>query len=468
MFVGRDRELASLEELYRRQSFEMLVLYGRRRIGKTALIEEFAADKKAIFFTAQLQSDKDNLGDFSRVVASCLGFPESTPPFFSWLDAFAFIADRSKEGRIVLVMDEFPYACKANSALPSALQVAIDKHLKSASIFLILCGSNQGFMEDEVLGEKSPLYGRRTAQLKLKPFDYLDASRMMPDCSAAEKFSYYASLGGTPYYLEGIDSGKNYLENMTALFFSTFGRMFDEPMMLMRQELRDPGVFNSVMRAIAHGLNKQSEIANAIGIAQGSVGFYLRTLESLGLVEKTIPFGSSAKSKKGVYRISDPAFLFWYRFVAPYVSAIEQGLGSEIAERLLSGERRNEYEGHLFERVCLEWVVRQAQSRSLPLSVTNYGTWWGPNPALKQETDIDVVASDEIDKYALVGECRWRNEINESEVFESLQARCGLLPGYTRYERYLFTKHPVSETTRLKYAHDETMHFVSIGEMYGE
>lgn len=468
MFVGRDHELASLEELYRRRSFEMLVLYGRRRIGKTALVEEFIADKRAIFFTAQLQSDKDNLADFSRVVVSCLGFPESTPSFSSWLDAFGFIADRAEEGRVVLIMDEFPYACKANSALPSTLQVAIDKHLKNADVFLILCGSNQGFMEDEVLGEKSPLYGRRTAQLKLKPFDYLDASRMMPDCPVEEKFSYYASLGGTPYYLEGIDSSKNYLENMTALFFSALGRMFDEPMMLMRQELRDPGVFNSVMRAIAHGSNRQSEIANAVGIAQGSVGFYLRTLESLGLVEKVAPFGSSARSKKGIYKISDPAFSFWYRFVAPYVSAIEQGLGSEVAERLLSGERRCEYEGRLFERVCLEWVMRQARNRTLPLSITNYGTWWGPNPALKQEADIDVVASDEIDKRVLVGECKWRNEINESEVLESLRERCGLLPGYARYERYLFTKRPASEATRAKYACDERMHFVSVDEMYDE
>lgn len=466
MFVGRNHELAKLEKLFASNSFEMIVLYGRRRVGKTALIEKFASEKNAISFTAQLQSDTDNLCDFSRIVSAHFGLPESTPPFASWTDTFSFIAEQSKNARVILVLDEFPYACKANAALPSSLQIAIDKYLKKANVFLILCGSNQGFMEDEVLSEKSPLYGRRTAQLKLEPLDYFDAAQMMPDCSPAEKLSYYASFGGTPYYLEGINPEKSYVENIAALFFSPFGRMFDEPMMLMRQELREPSIFNSVMRAIAHGQNRKNEIANAAGIAQGSVGFYLKTLASLGLVEKVAPFGSSVKAKKAIYRIDDPAFLFWYRFVAPYVSAIEQNLGSDLATRLLSSDRRNEFEGHIFERVCSEWIIRQARSQALSLSVTSIGTWWGTDPATKSETDIDVVASDEIDKRILIGECKWRNEINESSVIDSLQNRCRLLPGYKSYERYLFTKEPVSEATKSRYAEDSAMHFVSIDEMY--
>ena len=171
MFVGRERELSTMEALYTSNSFEMLVIYGRRRVGKTTLIEEFSRGKRTLSFTAQLQSDKDNLADFSRTVAEFYGLPESMPAFASWLDALAFIAQRASDGRTVLVLDEFPYACRSNSALPSTFQLVIDKHLKTANIMLVLCGSNQGFMEDEVLGEKSPLYGRRTAQLKLQPFD---------------------------------------------------------------------------------------------------------------------------------------------------------------------------------------------------------------------------------------------------------------------------------------------------------
>lgn len=466
MFVGRERELSTMEALYASNSFEMLVIYGRRRVGKTALIEEFSRGKRTLSFTAQLQSDKDNLADFSRAVAEFYGLPESMPAFASWLDALAFIAQGASDGRTVLVLDEFPYACRSNAALPSTFQLAIDKHLKSANVMLVLCGSNQGFMEDEVLGEKSPLYGRRTAQLKLQPFDYLDAARMLPDCSPAEKISYYASLGGTPYYLEGIDPRKSYIENMAALFFSPMGRMFDEPAMLMRQELREPAVFISVMRAIANGTSKLSRIADAVGMPSSSLGFYLKTLVSLGLIERAVPFGEAERSKRGIYRICDPAFAFWFRFVAPYVSVIERGLGADVAKRLLSGDRRSEFEGHAFERVCAQWLVRQALDRKLPLDMTAIGSWWGADPVARQTTDIDVVAADEIDGKLLVGECKWRNSLNETETLSTLQDRCRLLPGYNAYERYLFTKVPCSEATQKKAQADPALHLVSVDQMF--
>ncbi len=466
MFVGRKKELEVLEGLYASPSFEMVVLYGRRRVGKTALIEKFSQGKNVLFFTAQMQSDKDNLADFSLLAARQFGLPETTPPFASWLDAFGFVAESAQGKPFALVVDEFPYACKGNSALPSTVQVAIDKVFKATSMLLVLCGSNQGFMEDEVLGEKSPLYGRRTAQLKLGPFDYRDAARMMPDCSPEERLSYYASLGGTPYYLEGIDHGKSYIENMIDLFFSPTGRMFDEPMMLMRQELREPTVFNSIMRAIARGANRPNLIADAVGVTQTSVAFYLKTLASLGLVEKRVPLGESERSKKGIYRISDPAFLFWYRFVAPYVSMVEKGLGANIAKRLLKGERRLEYEGHVFERVCLEWVLRQAEKGALPIEPTAVGSWWGTDPIARETCDIDVAALDDIDKKALVGECKWRKDFNESKTLQTLTDRCRLLAGYGAYERYLFTKEPVSKNTREREADTAGLHFVTVAEMY--
>ena len=466
MFVGREHELATLDALYGSDAFEMLVLYGRRRVGKTALVEEFCRGKNVLSFTAQMQADRDNLFDFSRAVAACFGLPESTPAFSSWTDALAFVADQAHGERLVMVIDEFPYACKSNSALPSAFQVAIDKHFKASNIFMILCGSDQGFMEDEVLSEKSPLYGRRTAQIKLRPFDYFDAARMMPDCPPEEKLSYYASLGGTPYYLEGIKADKSYVENMIDLFFSPSGRIFDEPGMFMRQELREPMVFNSVMRAISNGANKQGEIANAVGISQGSMGFYLKSLISLGLVEKVVPFGESERSRKGVYRICDPAFLFWYRFVAPYVSAVERGLGGSVGRRLLESDRTSEYEGHLFERVCTEWLVRRGRDGKLPIEMTSIGSWWGTDPAVRQTVDIDVVAADDIDKKLLVGECKWRNEINETAVLDTLRGRSRLIVGYRSCDLYLFTKNPVSSATRRRESGDARVHFVDAGEMF--
>ena len=466
MFVGRKEELAVLDGLYASDSFEMVVVYGRRRVGKTALLEQFSKDKKVLSFTAQMQSDKDNLADFSCMITGFCELPDTTPPFASWMDAFSFLAQFAEKETFALVVDEFPYACRVNSALPSTLQVAIDKFFKKTNLLLVLCGSNQGFMEDEVLGEKSPLYGRRTAQLKLKPFDYLDAALMMPECSEQERFAYYASLGGTPYYLEGIDPSKTYRENIAALFFSPTGRMFDEPMMLIRQELREPAVFNSVMRAIARGANRQNEIADAVGLSQSSVSFYLKTLISLGLIEKRVSLGEPERSKRGRYVIGDPVFMFWYRFVAPYVSFVEKGLGADIADRLLASERRSEYEGHVFEQVCLEWVLRQARVKSLPVQPTSAGSWWGTDPMARESVDIDVVAFDDIDKKALVGECKWRNDFNEAEALQKLIDRSRLLSGYEVRALYLFAKLPLSSAMQAREKEDPRLHLVTIEDMY--
>ncbi len=467
-FVGREDELAMLERLYASERFEMLVLYGRRRVGKTSLLEHFCAGKSALWFTAQVQSDIDNLRDFSRAVFACFDMPTSTPAFATWGDALQFIAEKSaaSEKPLVFVFDEFPYAAHANPALPSALQVAVDRALGKTRCLLVLCGSNQGFMENEVLGEKSPLYGRRTAQLKLEPFDYLDAARMLPDCSPEERVSYYASLGGTPYYLAGIDTNRSYIENMGALFFDRTGLMFDEPAMLMRQELREPALYGSVLRAIAGGANRSNEIADRTGIAPSSITAYLKTLSELGLVERCVPFGESERSKRSIYRIKDPAFLFWYRFVSPHVTAIEGGLGERLATRLLEGDARCEYEGHLFERVCRQWALRQARRGALPLEPTAVGSWWGTDPLARAQTDIDLVVADDIDGGLLLGECKWRNEVNETDVVQTLLDRQRLIAGYRDRWSYLFTKRRVSDATAHKFANRPDIAFVCAEDLY--
>lgn len=467
MFVGREDELKVLGDVYASGSFGMVVLYGRRRVGKTALLEQFARDKPALFFTAQIQADADNLRDFSRAVNEFFEMPPSTPAFGTWLDALEFVAERSRGMHLLFVFDELPYAAKANSSLPSALQIAVDRSFSHGDCLMILCGSNQGFMEEEVLSEKSPLYGRRTAQLKLRPFDYLDAAKMLPDCSPAERLSYYASLGGTPYYLSGVNHRLGYVENMATLFFARAGVMFDEPNMLLRQELREPAMYGSVLRAIAGGANKSSEIADRAGLAHTSVTTYLKTLETLDLVERCVPFGEPQKSKRSLYRIKDPAFLFWYRFVAPYVPSVEAGLGEGVAKRLLAGEARSEYEGHLFERVCREWALREARGGRLPVQVTAVSSWWGTDPVAREQTDIDLVAADDIDKQVILGECKWRESLNETEAINTLKGRQHLIPGYRDYWFYLFTKHAASSGTREKALEDGRVALVSIDEMYG-
>lgn len=470
MFVGREQELKALEDLYVRAEtgFQMVVVYGRRRVGKTALLQRFSEGKPTLFFTAQQQVDVDNLRDFTRAVAEHFGLPESTPPFGNWNDALAYVAERARGEHLLFVFDKFPYAAGSDTGLPSVLQVDIDHLFLGTDCLMVLCGSNQGFMESEVLGERSPLYGRRTAQLRLEPFDYLDAARMMPPCSPQERISYYAAFGGTPYYLGTIDLSSTFEENVARLYFSRTGLMYDEPGMLMRQELRDPSTYTSVLRAIARGASRASRIADQTNVRQSSLTAYLRTLCELGIVERLVPHGESERSKRSIYRIADPAFSFWFRFVAPATTAVEAGMGEQVCVRLMSDQRRRDYEGHLFERVCQQWVVRQARAGALPLMVTKVDSWWGTDPAMREQADVDVVASDELGgRDVLVGECKWRERFEEAEAVDTLRRRAPLVGNYPSRWYYMFSKHPASKASLEKAKDVGDVRFVCADELFG-
>ena len=254
MFVGRENELETLERAYDADVFQMVVVYGRRRVGKTTLLTHFAQDKPTLFFTAQQQTDADNLADFSVEIAQFFSLPPGTR-FDGWDGALQFLAEQARREPFLFVFDEFPYAAEANPSLVSKMQIAIDHHFAQTKACLALCGSDQGFMESEVLGKKSPLHGRRTAQIRVRPFDYLTSARMVPTVSAEDAFRYYACVGGVPYYLAQIDESRPFLDNIADLFFSTDGLLYEEPLMLLRQELREPAVYNSILRAHRLGGN---------------------------------------------------------------------------------------------------------------------------------------------------------------------------------------------------------------------
>lgn len=462
MFVGRDAELARLERAASRGAFQMAVVYGRRRVGKTALLTEFCRTRRALFFTALEQSDSDNLRDFAAAVSGFFGEPLS---FASWRDALSLLATRAERDPFVFVFDEFPYAAKRHPSLPSELQVLIDHRLRQTGMFLVLCGSNQGFMESEVLGKSSPLHGRRTLQMRLGPLGYLDAAKMLPNLSPQEAFQAYGCFGGVPYYLEQVDQSLSLRDNLREQFFDATGFLYGEPQMLMRQELNEPALYNSILRAIGGGLTRQGEIASRVGMETTSVPRYLATLCDLGIVEHIYPFGDNPQSsRKGLYRIKEAAFAFWYRFVMPRTAMIEEGMGPLVANRL-SDELLNTYLGHWFERVCAEWLRFKALSGALPIDAIGIGSWWGTNPKLRETTDIDVLAADEQGRL-LVGECKYRRDFDETEALEGLIAKRSLVRGHEARWFVLFSRHPVHESTRLKYAGSDDVMFVTLDDLY--
>ena len=465
MFVGRERELETLEKACASGSFEMIVVYGRRRVGKTTLLRQLAKGRRALFFTAQQQSDRDNLRDFCRTAALFFGLPEGTT-FESWDAAFSYLAVRAAEQPYLFVFDEFPYAAAANRSIVSKLQVAVDHELSATRMCLVLCGSSQGFMEGEVLGKKSPLHGRRTAQIRLRPLGYLEAARMLPGVGAQRAFEYYACVGGVPYYLSRIDSSLSLRDNLACLFFSPQGLLYEEPQMLLRQELREPALYNSVLRAVGTGARRKTEIADRSGVGQASVSKYLRTLTDLDILERAVPFGESAQdSRRGSYRMRDAAYDFWYTFVMPSVGDVEEGLG-ELVAASIPDEVLATYFGRRFEEVCRQWMRAQALACALPVPVTSVGSWWGGNPLTREQDDIDVVAAGRFSDRVLLGECKWRESFDESEAFEKLRARGELLRGYEPAGYYLFSKRPLSEGTSAKVADDPLLHAVTLEDLY--
>jgi len=448
MFFGRAKELEVLEKLYRKSGFELLVLYGRRRIGKTTLISHFIQDKPAIFFTAQEANDKINLQIFSNMIYQFFKLEKmELPAFTDWNSAFLFLAEKSLRKRHILVFDEFPYAVNANKGLKSILQNVIDHKLKESNIFIILSGSQIGFMENEVMSSKSPLFGRRTAQMKLAGFDYIDASEMLSKFNNEDKIKLFSCIGGTPYYLSRINKQLNFEDNLRALFFDSSGYLYEEPLMLLKQELREGAMYNSIISAIALGATKLNDISTKIGEERSKTIKYIDVLIGLNILDKEFPFGDNTeKSRKGIYRIRDNCYRFWYRYVFLNKPGIEQGIGAVLLKSFLPD--LNSFIGGPFEEICFQYMIRMNIQRKLPFVFTKSGRWW------EKSTEIDMIFSDSSKKQFIFAECKWRNSINDKAVLENLLEKANIFKSeYLKNESaalkiyyYIFSKNTYSKS----------------------
>lgn len=467
MFVGRDGEIRELNELHKKPGFQMVVVYGRRRVGKTTMISQFVSGKAHIYFTAQESNDAENLKLFSRVIYDHFGLPESTGSFDNWAAAFDFLAGSADSKRLVLVFDEFPYAAQANKSLPSIIQNAIDHKLAKTGLFLILSGSNVGFMESDVLGSKSPLFGRRTAQIHLLPLDYMDAAKMLKGASAEDHIRYYACLGGVPYYLAFVDISQSFEENIISLFFNKTSVFAEEPLMMLRQELREPALYNTILMALSKGANTPQLIAGAVGEDRTKVMKYINTLVGLRLVEKKVPLLSNqAKTRKGIYRISDPLFAFWYRNVFPAQGEVELGAGRIIAQKKVL-PAVPELVGLRFEDICLQWLRRNNIAGNLPFVATAIGSWWGTDQQSRTQCDVDVMAADAAEKKLLLGECKWRESLASGTELLDLLDKRRLFPDFKEFWFYLFSKAPFDKAAERIAKENKGAILVSLEDIFG-
>lgn len=465
MFVGRKKELASLEQHYQSNEFQFAVIYGRRRIGKTALINEFLKDKKAIYFTAIEENAEDNLARLSNAIRHFVNPNlEDDSPFASFEKAFAEIAQLAQKERVILVIDEYPYLAQAYPAISSMLQSYIDHQYSKTNTFLILCGSSMSFMEYQVLGYKSPLYGRRTCQYKIKPFTQKEAEQLYPNYSKLETFEINSIMGGIPKYLRLVSDKKSVIYNVKQTFLNTDSILFEEPNNLLKQELRDPATYNSIINAIASGASQLSKIATKTGMASGAVTKYLKNLMSLGIISKKLPVTEidKPKSRNTIYVISDGMFRFWYTFISKNVSLIEAGYPDPVAEQVEKG--LSHFLGPSFEQLSQAFMWDHLMDKAiLPEPFRQLGYWWGTDPQKKEKVEIDVVGISIDNSAGFFGECKWKNEPISQAVLEKLIHRSNLFK-YPKKYYYLFSKSGFTDSCK-ELAKEVDCHLITFDEM---
>lgn len=444
MFIGRERELASLKEFYEKDGIGMTVIYGRRRIGKSTLITEFLKNKKNIFYTATKVGKNRNLELFSKQVLELL-MPGVEDISFNTIEAvFDFINKNIGDDKVVLAIDELPYWAEKDEALLSVLQKYIDTVWQDKNLKIILCGSALSFMENKVLSEKSPLFGRRDSQIKLEAFDYLDAAKFVPGYSNEDKAICYGITGGVAKYLAMIDTTKNLDENIVRLFFRKDGYLYDETRNLLTQEFTDITIVNNIVEQIASGVNTLNVIAGKIGEREQTVLYSLEKLMNVGLIEKKKCITDEKNKKKTQYVLKDYMFKFWYEFIPKATSVIEMGQG-EIYYQKAVKPYLHSFMGAVFEEMCRYYTLKQGITGEYGCFVTSVGTWWGvenfidKNSNIKmQSADIDVVALSEIDKKAVIGECKFKSEKIDKGIYETLIRRGKLITAKYKVSKYIF------------------------------
>jgi len=435
MFIGRKKELQNLNSLYDTDRFQFPVIYGRRRVGKTALINEFIKDKDTIYFTGIETNAKQNLENFSKSIFNYTTGFDAAPVFSTFQEALEYVFSLADKKRIVLVIDEYPYIAKSYKAIASMLQVLIDKQKDTSKLFLILCGSSMSFMEDQVLGYKSPLYGRRTAQFKILPFNFFESRKYFKKISGFDIAVIYGIVGGTPQYLLQMDDNISLEDNIKNKLLNSTSYLFEEPNNLLQQEVREPAIYNAIISAVATGSTKLSEIGGTVREETIACSAYLKKLTSRGIIKTVTPF-TEKSTNKTIYVIADNLFRFWYRFVPANISIIQKDMTDMAYTRI--SEQLSSYMGAVFEDICKQYLWELNKQGKTIVPFTDLGRWWGNDPKNRCETEIDIMGTND-ENSALFCECKWTNEKIDIVILDTLVSRSKLFH-FTNVQLYLFAK----------------------------
>jgi len=435
-FIGRRRELDTLGHAYDADAGAFVVVYGRRRVGKTFLLREFVCSRPAIYFHGTHAPRDLQLREFLQEAATALSEPLlARLSNLSWKEAFTACVEQYRgDGKLVIVLDEFQWMADSSRELAGVLQELWDREWQhDGRVMLVLCGSYVGFMEREVLGRKSPLFGRRTAQIMLRPFGFREAAAFHPSYSNADKAKTYFICGGVPHYLEQFDRNASPEQNIAQRILHEHGPLFREADFLLREELREVESYLAILMRLAEGAAAPGELAKTTTVGH-SVHYYLKQLVELGYVERIYPLSRARPKRTDVrYVLSDPMLRFWFRFVHPNQSFLQRyggrrGLRERVKPQLPA------YFGGCFERLCRE-ALPYLHDREGIGGVGEVGSYWS------KQVQIDLVAH-RADEWTELGECKWGTVRSAKKLLAELEAKVPHYPNPTgsTLVRRLFTR----------------------------
>ena len=447
-FVGREAELLLLDRLWARPDATLLILYGRRRVGKTRLLtywlrqgdagetgQEQAA-RRVLYWVAEPSSARDQLRSFSQAVYNFAN-PQAPAPedftYANWQQAWQQVAALAQNERLGLLLDEFTDLLEIDPSIAGQLQNLWDQTLSRANLFLVICGSHLGMMLRHTLSYQAPLYGRATAQLRLPPLPFGMTARYFPRFDADERVAIYAIWGGIPAYWERLDPAATLSDNIRHELLTANNLMQAEPRLLLQDFVNEPHNYVGVLRAIANDARTQGEIATFSGLAQGHVSQYLSILQDAGFVERRVPVTQGERSRLGRYHIVDPYLRFYYRFLASRQSQLALGIQEQsLAE--IKRHLRDFIGANTWEELCREWLLRASAQRTLPPVVDQVGSAWRRSLDARQ---VDVVGVNSMEKTLVLGECKWGPEPSGRSVLTQLIAKTAeVVPSQGQWQVY--------------------------------
>lgn len=438
-FVNRENELSFLQSEYNKGQSSLVIIYGRRRIGKTSLIEKFIRDKASLYFLASEEPERENIKNFQNLLADFTNnmlLKKGSP--FSWDDLFTVFKGHKSNQKKIVVIDEFQYLGKVNGAFPSIFQRIWDQILKDSNVMVILCGSLIHMMESQTLAYSSPLYGRRTGQIKLKQLSFLHYGEFFQDKTKKELIEYYAVTGGVPKYIEAFRNTQGIYDGILKNILARQSFLYEEPIFLLEKEVSEIGSYFAIIKTIAQGDHKLANISGKLGVPQTNLTKYLNTLMNLDLIERQVPITESnpEKSKKGLYFIKDNFIEFWFKFVYPYRSYLEM----EDTEYVMGKIKINFIDNHVsfvYEKICMESLWEMNRENKLFFKPLKLGKWWNSSE------EINIVGLNEDSMEIVFCECKYHDKPIDTIVFYDLVQKAKRVDWYKqeRKEYYiLFSK----------------------------